>query len=343
MVRSTILIYRGQDGRTRIEVRFDDDTAWLTQAALAEVFQTTPQNITQHIAAIYDDGELDEQATCKPFLKVRREGEREVRRSLKHYSLPMILAVGYRVRSHRGTQFRQWATERLEEYLIKGFTLDDERLKRAGGANYFDELLARIRDIRSSEKVFWRKVLEIYATSIDYDPRVEASQQFFATVQNKMHWAAHGHTAAEVIAARADASQSNMGLTCWDGEVPRKADVAVAKNYLGHDELEVLNRIVNFYLEFAELQAMRRKPMYMVDWITKLDDFLRLSEREVLGHAGKITHDEAVAKAEQEYDRFAAARVALPTAVEKHFEQAMREVKQLEQKRRPAKKGGKKP
>ncbi|HMR04447.1 MAG TPA: RhuM family protein, partial [Polyangiaceae bacterium] len=207
------LLYQTEDGRTRVEVRFDGETAWLTQASLAELYQTSPQNITQHIAAIYEEGELDEGATCKPFLQVREEGSRQVRRALKHYSLPMILAVGYRVRSLRGTQFRQWATSRLEEYLVKGFTLDDERLKRAGGGNYFDELLARIRDIRSSEKVFWRKVLEIYATSIDYDARAEASQRFFATVQNKMHWAVHGQTAAEVISARADSTQPNMGLT----------------------------------------------------------------------------------------------------------------------------------
>ncbi len=213
-----------------MEVRFDGETAWLTQASLAELYQTTTQNITQHIVGIYEEGELDEEATCKAFLQVRQEGPRKVQRGLKHYSLPMSLSVGYRVRSARGTQFRQWATARIEEYLIKGFTLDDERLKRAGGGNYFDELLARIRDIRSSEKVFWRKVLEIYATSIDYDARADASQRFFATVQNKMHWAAHGQTAADVITARVDSAKPNMGLTSWGGERPHKADVTIVKN-----------------------------------------------------------------------------------------------------------------
>ena len=327
------LLYQTEDGRTRVEVRFDGETAWLTQASLAELYQTSPQNVTQHIAAIYEEGELDEGATCKRFLQVRQEGSRQVRRNLTHYSLPMILAVGYRVRSHRGTQFRQWATSRLEEYLVKGFTMDDERLKRAGGGNYFEELLARIRDIRSSEKVFWRKVLEIYATSIDYDPRAEASQRFFATVQNKMHWAVHGQTAAEVISARADSTQPNMGLTSWSEERPRKADAVVAKNYLNHDELEALNRIVNAYLEFAELQALDRKPMYMAEWIRKLDDFLRLSDREILTHAGKVSHDDAVAKAELEYERFASERRALPSPVEQHFVEAIGDVKRLEKQR----------
>ena len=329
-----VLLFQTEDGHTRVEVRFDAETAWLTQAGLAELYQTTPQNITQHIATIYEESELAEATTCKSFLQVRQEGRRQVERELKHYDLAMILAVGYRVRSHRGTQFRQWATAHLEEYLVKGFTLDDERLKRAGGGGYFDELLARIRDIRSSEKVFWRKVLEIYATSIDYDPRTEASQLFFATVQNKMHWAAHGQTAAEVIATRADASKPNMGLTSWAGDALRKADVAVAKNYLGADELEALNRIVNAYLEFAELQALARKPMYMANWITKLDDFLRLSERQILKHAGTVTHEVAVARAELEYDRFAVSRAALPSQAEKHFEEAVSAARQLENKRR---------
>ena len=225
-----ILLYRAEDGSTRIEVRLEGETVWLTQAALAELFQTTSQNITQHLAAIYRAGELAEEATCKACLQVRREGGREVRRATKHYNLAAILAVGYRVRSRCATRFRQWATERLQEYLVKGFALDDARLKQAGGGDYFDELLARIRDIRSSERVFWRKVLDIYATSIDYDPRAEASERFFKTVQNKMHWAAHGHTAAEVIAGRSDADKPHMGLTSWTGARPRKADVLVANN-----------------------------------------------------------------------------------------------------------------
>lgn len=338
---SQFLLYQTEDGRTRVEVRFDEETAWLTQAALADVYQTTPQNITQHIAAIYEEGELTEAATCKPYLQVRQEGQRRVERGLKHYNLQMTLAVGYRVRSHRGTQFRQWATAHLGEYLVKGFTMDDERLKRANNGSYFDELLERIRDIRSSEKVFWKKVLEIYATSIDYDPRAKASERFFATLQDKMHWAVHGQTAAEVIAARADASKPNMGLTNWVGEVPRKGDVAVPKSYLHAEELAALNRIVNFYLEFAELQAMGRKPMYMADWIRKLDEFVRLTEREILDHAGKVTHEAAVAKAELEYDRFAKARAALPSPVEAHFQEAVATMKKVEGKRPRRQKGGK--
>ena len=229
-----LVLYRTEDGRTRVSCRVEEGAVWLTQAAMADLFQTTPQNITLHIAAIYEDNELQEHATCKEYLQVRREGSRTVGRHLKHYNLSMILAVGYRVRSPRGAQFRQWATARLEEYLVKGFALDDERLKQAGGGNYFEELLARIRDIRSSERVFWRKVLDIYATSVDYDPRAEASQQFFQVVQNKMNWAAHGQTAAEVIARRADAAKPNMGLSSWAGSRPRRTDAGVAKNYLTH-------------------------------------------------------------------------------------------------------------
>ncbi len=340
--RSEFLLYNSEDGRTRLSVRFDGGNVWLTQAQLAELFQTTPQNITIHVGEICADGELDETATCKDYLQVRQEGARSVQRRLKHYSLPVILAVGYRVRSARGTQFRQWATNRLTEFLVKGFTMDDERLKNPpgpGAPDYFDELLARIRDIRSSERVFYKKVLEIYATSIDYDPRAEASQLFFKTVQNKMHWAAHGHTAAEVIARRADAKKPNMGLTAWAGSKPRKADVTIAKNYLAAEEIEALNRIVTAYLEFAELQAMNRKPMHMADWITKLDDFLKLSEREILNHAGSISHDDAIEKAELEYARFAIEQRALPSAAEQHFNDAIREVRQIERKRqRPRKK-----
>ena len=253
---------------------------------------------------------------------------------MDHYNLDAIIAVGYRVRSHRGTQFRIWATERLREYLVKGFTMDDARLKRAGGGNYFEELLARIRDIRSSERVFWRKVLDIYATSIDYDPAAEASQLFFKTVQNKMHWAAHGHTAAEVIHGRADASQPHMGLTSWAGDRPRKPDVGIAKNYLNADEIDALNRIVTAYLEFAELQAMNRRPMYMADWIAKLDDFLRLSDRDILTHAGKISHDEALLKAESEFDKYRQTQAALPQPVDQHFQQTLDELKKIEKQKK---------
>lgn len=337
---SELLLYAGDDGVTRIQARLADGTVWLTQASIAELFQTTPQNITMHLAAIYAERELDEAATCKDYLQVRQEGSREVRRKLKHYALPAIIAVGYRVRSTRGTQFRQWATTRLEEFVVKGFTLDDQRLKNPPGpgqVDYFDELLARIRDIRSSERVFYKKVLEIYATSVDYDARGEASQLFFKRVQNKMHWAAHGHTAAEVIVARADATKAHMGLSSWAGDAPRKTDVSIAKNYLGPDEIEALNRIVNAYLEFAELQALNRKPMHMADWIAKLDDFLRLSDREVLTHPGTVSHDDAVAKAEREYVLFDTQRRVLPTRVETDFDEAMRGVQQLDAARRTTK------
>jgi hypothetical protein len=337
-----LFLYQTEDGRTRIDVRLDGETAWLSLGQMTELFQRDKSVISRHIKNVFDEGELTPDATVAKSATVQREGEREVTREVEYFNLDVIISVGYRVKSHRGTQFRIWATQRLREYIVKGFTLDDDRLKRGGGGNYFDELLGRIRDIRSSEKVFWRKVLEIYATSIDYDPSFDASQRFFATVQNKMHWAAHGHTAAEVIAARADVAKPNMGLTTWAGDTPRKADVAVAKNYLAESELEALNRIVNAYLEFAELQAMNRKPMYMADWIAKLDDFLRLSDREILRHAGKVSHETAVAKAELAYDRFAAEHVALPSPVEKHFEEAVRDVKRLARKSPPARKGTKK-
>ncbi len=341
--RGEFLIYRSDDGSTLLQVRFDGETVWLTQAQIADLFQTTPQNVTIHLREIYADGELDHEATCKAYLQVRREGGRQVQRLLKHYSLPAILAIGYRVRSPRGTQFRQWVTTRLTELLQKGFTLDDERLKNPaspGSPDYFSELLARIRDIRSSERVFYKKVLEIYATSIDYDPRAEASQLFFKTVQNKMHWAAHGQTAAEVISRRADSKKPNMGMTSWTGRKVRKSDVGVAKNYLQAEEIEALNRIVNAYLEFAELQAMNRRPMHMADWLNKLDDFLKLSDREILNHAGSISHDDAIARATLEYERYAAEQHALPTPAEQHFNEALRTVKKLEQKRRKKRRHG---
>jgi hypothetical protein len=324
-----LVLYRTEDGRTRISCRFEGDSAWLTQAAIADLFQTTPQNITLHIQAIYQESELREDATCKEYLQVRQEGARQVSRRLKHYNLNVILAVGYRVRSPRGTEFRQWATAQLEQYLVKGFAMDDERLKQAGGGGYFDELLARIRDIRSSERVFWRKVLDIYATSVDYDPSADASQRFFAVVQNKMHWAAHGHTAAEVIARRADSTQPNMGLTTWTGSRPRRTDVGFAKNYLTHQEIETLNLIVSAYLDFAELQARSRKPMTMREWIAKLDSFLRLSDRDLLTHAGTITHDAALAKAQSEFDKFRVIEDAKPQPVDVDFEKAMEHAKQI--------------
>ncbi|MBI2383278.1 MAG: virulence RhuM family protein [Gammaproteobacteria bacterium] len=338
--QSEVVLYQTEDAQTRIQVRLEGGTAWLTQAQMADLFQTTPQNITQHLKALYVEGELIEEATCKHYLQVRSEGGREVRRELKAYNLDVILSVGYRVRSLRGTQFRQWATLRLKEYLVKGFALDDQRLKEAGGGDYFDELLARIRDIRSSEKLFYRKVLDIYATSVDYSPDAEVTQTFFKTVQNKMHWAAHGHTAAEVIAQRADSGAPNMGLTSWkeaaNGGRIQRADVRVAKNYLNAEELDALNRIVTLYLDFAELQAMNRRPMSMHDWIAKLDDFLRLSERDILTHAGRISHERAMSKADEEFAKFKTLTAGEPTAVERHFAQAVEQVKKLAGKRTKA-------
>ncbi|TAN06587.1 MAG: hydroxyacid dehydrogenase [Rhodanobacteraceae bacterium] len=334
---SELILYRTEDARTRIEVRLEGGTVWLTQAQMAELFQTTPQNITTHLRRIYADAELQPDATCKDYLQVRPEGGRSVERRLKHYNLDAVLAVGYRVRSARGTQFRQWATQRLHEYLVKGFALDDERLKRGADDGYFEELLARIRDIRSSERVFWRKVLDIYATSVDYDTRAEASQRFFRIVQNKMHWAAHGHTAAEVIRARADAGKPNMGLTNWSATRPRRQDVTVAKNYLDAGELETLNRIVTAYLEFAELQALNRRPMAMANWIAKLDEFLRLGERGILTHAGSVSHETAVAHAQAAFDAFHREQLAQAAALEHELETTANQLKRIAAgKRKPA-------
>ncbi|MBN2208027.1 MAG: virulence RhuM family protein [Candidatus Coatesbacteria bacterium] len=337
---SQILLYQTGDGRTRIEVRLEAETVWLTLQLMADLFQTTKQNVSLHIHSIFREGELSPEATAKKYLTVQREGNRDVRRYLEYYNLDMIISVGYRVKSHVATRFRIWATQRLREYIVKGFTLDDERLKEAGGGAYFDELLARIRDIRSSEKVFWRKVLDIYATSVDYDPDTDMSRQFFKVVQNKVHWAAHGHTAAEIIRTRADASQPNMGLTSWTGSKPALADVQIAKNYLNFEELDLLNRIVSMYLDFAELQALSRRTMYMSDWIAKLDDFMRISERDILKHAGTVSHDEALQKARKEYETYRKRMLAEPSEVERHFAEAVNEVKQLEKaKPRRAKKG----
>ncbi|XQA72462.1 virulence RhuM family protein [Xanthomonas sacchari] len=331
---SELILYRSEDAQTRIQVRLEGESVWLTQAQIAELYQTTPQNVTQHLRTIYEEGELREEATCKDYLQVRQEGAREVRRNLRHYNLDAILAVGYRVRSARGTQFRQWATARLSEYLVKGFALDDERLKRGPDDGYFEELLGRIRDIRSSEKLFWRKVLDIYATSVDYDPSAEASQRFFATVQNKMHWAAHGHTAAELLMERADASKPHSGMTNWVGAAPRASDAVVAKSYLNAEELEALNRIVTAYLEFAELQAMNRRPMTMDAWIAKLDDFLRLSDRDVLTHAGRIGREQALEFSKAEFARYRQRTLEEPSPVERDFEEATRKLKALESEKR---------
>ena len=324
---SSLIFYQTEDGQTQIEVRLQGETVWLSQKMIAELFQKDVRTINEHIQNVYSEGELQSEPTIRKFRIVQKEGIREVSRHVDFYNLDVIISVGYRVSSHRGIQFRVWATERLREYLIKGFTLDDERLKRAGGGNYFNELLARIRDIRSSEKVFWRKILDIYATSIDYEPHTETSKKIFAIVQNKMHWAAHGHTAAEIIYARVNAEKANMGLTSWSGKSPGRSDIEIAKNYLSVEELDILNRIVSMYLDFAELQALNHRPMYMTDWISKLDDFLKMTERDMLCHAGKVSHEQALDKARAEYVKYQQQISVSP--VEQHFLEAVKELNTL--------------
>jgi hypothetical protein len=335
--KTEILLYQTDDGRVRIETRMQDETVWLTLNQMAELFGVDKSGISRHLKNIYETGELERAATVAKFTTVQNEGARSVTRELEYFNLDAIISVGYRVNSIRGTHFRIWATKLLREYIIKGFTMDDERLKNAGGGIYFDELLARIRDIRSSEKVFWRKVLDIYATSIDYDPRAEVSREFFKLIQNKMHWAAHGHTAAEIIFNRADASKTHMGMTNWVGTTIRKDEVEIAKNYLTEEELNILNRIVAMYLDFAELQAINRKAMTMKGWISKLDDFLKISGRDILTHAGRISHDIALQKAHEEYDKYWEMKLAEPTEVERHFIEAEKELKRIEssKKREP--------
>jgi len=298
---SEIVIFKTQDGKTDINVKIEDGTVWLTQGQMVELFNTTKQNISLHIKNIFDEGELDEEATVKNYLTVQTEGTRQVKRDTKYYNLDVIISVGYRVKSTIGTQFRTWATQVLKEYMIKGFSMNDRMLKEAGGGGYWQELLARIRDIRSSEKVFYRQILDIYATSIDYDKNAAESIKFFKVVQNKMHYAAHGHTAAEIEFMRADGNKPFAGLKSFDGAKPRASDMTVAKNYLDEEELNVLNRITIAYLEFAELQATLHNPMYMKDWIAKLDDFIKMSGREILQNAGTISKLEADNKALAEY------------------------------------------
>lgn len=337
-----LLLYQTEDGLTRVEAKMVNESVWLSLGQMADLFQRDKSVISRHISNIFEEGELSTGATVAKFATVQTEGDRQVQREVDYYNLDVIISVGYRVKSHRGTQFRIWATQRLREYIIKGFAMDDERLKQAGGGNYFDELLARIRDIRSSEKVFWKKVLDIYATSIDYDPHTETSQEFFAVVQNKMHWAAHGHTAAEIIKSRADASKPHMGMTSFTGEKPKRTDARIAKNYLTQEELETLNRLVNIYLEFAELRAIERRPMYMKDWITKLDDFLRLSERDILTHAGKISNEAAIEHANAEFDKYKQRQLAEPSIAEKDFEKSLKQLEKIEATAKKDKKGGKK-
>jgi len=328
--KGSIILYTTPDGESKIEVTLQDETVWLTLDQMAELFQRNKSTISRHIKNIFETGELNADTTVAFFATVQTEGKRIVERNLAFYNLDMIISVGYRVNSYRGVQFRQWAMMVLKEYIKKGFVLNDELLKNAGRGNYFDELLARIRDIRSSEKIFYRKILEIYALSIDYDPRVEITKQFFATVQNKMHYAVHGHTAAEIIYGRANADKDLMGLTTWTGMMPKRTDAEFAKNYLNEEEIDTLNRIVNLYIDYAELRAKDHKPMYMRDWIQKLDDFLRLSDKEILTHAGSISAKLAKEKADTEYDKFKERTANELTPVEIHFiENFEREQKRL--------------
>ena len=318
-----ILIYQTDDGQTNIEVKIEDDTVWLTQQQMSELFETSRTNVVEHIKHIYEDGELDEISTCRNFRQVRKEGNREVTRQIPHYNLDMIISLGYRIKSVIATRFRQWATQRLKEYMIKGFTIDDERLKGNGGGNYWKELLDRIRDIRSSEKVLYRQVLDLYATSVDYNPHSEESVRFFKIVQNKLHYAAHGHTAAEVIYQRADAEKPFMGLTSFAGELPALKDIGIAKNYLEENELKVLNNLVSGYFDLAEINAIEHKPMYMDDYVKQLDSVLSSGNRKLLTGAGSVSHKQALEKAKAEYRKY--QEITL-TPVEKAYLESIKEV-----------------
>jgi len=324
---SQILIYQTEGGQTKIEVLLEDETVWLTQKLMAELFQTTKQNVSLHIRNIYDEGELTPDSTVKEYLTVQKEGSRRVSRVVDFYNLDMIISVGYRVKSHVATRFRQWATQRLREYIVKGFVLDDERLKNPDQPfDYFDELLRRIQDIRTSERRFYQKITDIYATSIDYDPTTELSLTFFKTVQNKLHWAIAEKTAAELIYSRADSDKPNMGLTSWRGEKVRKQDVTIAKNYLDEEELRGLNNLVEQYLVFAEGRAMRRIPMHMNDWTAKLDSFLQLNDRNILEHAGRISHEMAKELAETEYEKFNRVRIRYSDSKESDFDETVKQI-----------------
>ena len=318
-----ILIYQTDNGQTNIEVKIEDDTVWLTEQQMSELFQTSRTNVVEHIKHIYEEGELDEISTCRNFRQVRKEGNREVTRQIPHYNLDMIISLGYRIKSVIATRFRQWATQRLKEYMIKGFTIDDERLKGNGGGNYWKELLDRIRDIRSSEKVLYRQVLDLYATSVDYNPHSEESVTFFKIVQNKLHYAAHGHTAAEVIYQRADAEKPFMGLTSFAGELPALKDIGIAKNYLEENELKVLNNLVSGYFDLAEINAIEHKPMYMDDYVKQLDSVLSSGNRKLLNGAGSVSHKQALEKAKAEYRKY--QEITL-TPVEKAYLESIKEV-----------------
>jgi hypothetical protein len=334
---SEIVFYQGEDGRSRIQVRLDGGTVWLSQRLLAELFQKDVRTVNEHLQNIFEDGEVDPGATIRKFRIVQPEGSREVTRLIDHYNLDVILAVGYRVRSNRGTQFRRWATERLREYVVKGFVLDDARLKAGTtlGEDYFDELIVRIREIRASEKRFYSKIRDLYALAVDYDPTTDETKEFFQIVQNKLHWAITGQTAAEIIADRADASKPNMGLTSWKGAKVRRADVTIAKNYLNEDEIRSLNRIVTMYLDYAEEQAERRRPLYMRDWRDKLDGFLQFNERDVLRDAGRVSAQVAEKLALDQYETFAGRRLAEEAAAPDPFDQAVKQLGPRPKKRGP--------
>ncbi len=325
-----IVIYQSENGDTKIDVRFVDETVWLTQQQMAELFQSSRTNIVEHIQHIYEEGELDEESTCRKFRQVRMEGLRQVTREIPHYNLDMIISLGYRVKSMIATHFRRWATERLKEYMIKGFTMDDERLKNLGGGSYWQELLDRIRDIRSSEKVMYRQVLDLYATSVDYDPKSAESVAFFKMVQNKLHYAAHGHTAAEVIYERADADKPFMGLTVFSGDFPTAKEIGIAKNYLAEEELKILNNIVSGYFDFAEIQALRHNPMYMSDYVEHLDRILRSTGEALLEGAGTVSHVQALEKAKREYKKYQAKTLS---PVEEAYLQTIKDVEKTARKK----------
>ena len=328
MLKNNIVIYTSKDGVVRVDTTLNNDTIWMSQNELAKLFDTTKNNISLHMKNIFESGELKESATVKNFLTVQKEGTREVKRMVIYYNLDAIIAVGYRINSKRATDFRIWATKILKEYIIKGFSLNDEFLKNNGKSPYFEELLARIREIRSSEKVFWRKVLDIYATSIDYNPKSEISINFFKTVQNKMHFATHGNTAAEVIFTRVDANKENLGLTNFKGDMPTKEETEIAKNYLTEDELNILNRMVSAYLDVAEINALDRHPMTMKDWIVELDSFLKMTRKNILTNAGSVSHEKALKKAHEEYDKYMQNHL---TRAEKDYLEIMNiELKEIE-------------
>ena len=331
-----IIIYQTEDGLTKLDVRMEDETVWLTQQQMAELFQTSRTNVVDHIKNIYEEGELDENSTCRKFRQVRMEGNRQVTRELPFYNLDMIISLGYRVKSLTATHFRKWATQRLKEYIIKGFTIDDERLKGNGGGNYWKELLDRIRDIRSSEKVLYRQVLDLYATSVDYNPKSDESIQFFKIVQNKLHYAAHGHTAAEVIYERADANKPFMGLTSFSGELPSLKDIGVAKNYLKEDELKILNNLVSGYFDLAEINAIEHKPMYMIDYVEQLDSILTSGNRKLLEDSGKVSHDEAIKKAKAEYRKY--QEITLSPVEEEYLKSVKGLEKEVKKRKRATKK-----